>query len=157
MRDLAELNINYGGRRIERAPPSPDIIAAFEIEFDVDLPTDYIRLLNYSNGGHPELDSIAPMGRTDIAMRSIDHFFYLNEEKEGPESLWSVARAWRSTLGEKLVPIATDGGGNPFVIDMTATPPKILVCLHDEDFALVEIARTFVDFIDRLEVDPDMI
>ena len=157
MRNLAELNLNDRGERVERAPPAPEIIAAFEREFNVTLPSEYIELLTYSNGGHPELDSIAPMGRTDIAKRAVDHFFYLNEDQEGPASLWAAARAWRPTLGEKRVPIATDGGGNPFVLDTATTPPKVSTCLHDEGFALVEVAASFSEFIDNLELDPDMI
>ncbi|HEX8223319.1 MAG TPA: SMI1/KNR4 family protein [Allosphingosinicella sp.] len=63
MRNLAELNLNDGGRPVDRAPPSAKAIAEFEREFSVSLPEEYIRLLTFSNGGHPELDTIAPMGR----------------------------------------------------------------------------------------------
>lgn len=157
MRNLAELNLNEGGKSVERAPPSPEIIAAFEQEFGVSLPSEYIELLTHSNGGHPELESIAPMGRSDIAKRSVDRFFYLNEDRSGPTGMWAAARAWRPNLGKKQIPIATDGGGNPFVLDMSYTPPRVLACLHDEGFSMVEIATSFGDFIDNLELDPDMI
>jgi len=157
VRNLAELNLNDRGKVVERAPPSPEVTSAFEREFKVSLPSEYLGLLMYSNGGHPELDSIAPMGRTDIAKRSVDHFFYLNEDREGPASLWAATKAWRSILSEKQIPIAADGGGNAFVLDMAATPPRVLACIHDEGFALVEMAPSFGEFIDHLEIDPDMI
>ena len=157
MRDLAELNLNDGGKRVDRAPPSREVVLAFEREFGVSLPPEYIGLLTYSNGGHPELDSIAPMGRRDIAMRAINRFFHLNEDQESPASLWTAARTWRPILGEKQIPIAADGGGNPFILDMSTSPPTVSACLDDEGLARVEISPSFSEFIDSLELDPDMI
>lgn len=155
MRNLSELNLNEGGRPVERAPPSPEVISAFEEEFDVTLPPEYIALLMFSNGGHPELDLIRPMGRTDIHEWGVNHFLYLNEDREGWESLWAVTAEWRPILGDTWVPIAMDGLGNPFALDTATTPPTVWGCLHDEDFALVEMASSFEDFIDRLELDPE--
>ena len=63
MRDLSELNINDGGEQVQRSAPARDVVEAFQAQFDVALPLDYLRLLSYSNGGHPELDSIEPIGR----------------------------------------------------------------------------------------------
>jgi hypothetical protein len=97
------------------------------------------------------------MGRFDISKRAIDHFFYLNDDREGPASLWTAATAWRPILGEKKVPIAIDGGGNPFVLDISTTPPMVSACLHDEGFAFVALAPSFGEFIDHLELDPDMV
>jgi hypothetical protein len=111
----------------------------------------------HSNGGHPELDTIKPMGRTDVEEWGVNHFLYLNEDRDGTESLWMETKYWQSILGEKQIPIAEDGGGNAFVFDLVATPPRVVVCIHDEDFALVELASSFVDFIDRLELNPDYI
>ncbi|WP_366058144.1 SMI1/KNR4 family protein [Pigmentiphaga sp.] len=101
MRNLVELNLTDRGRRVELVPPSDAIILAFENEFNVKFPPEYIEFLMYSNGGHPELDSISPMGRTDVAMRSVDHFYYLNDDEKGVEGLWFTARAWSSVLGKK--------------------------------------------------------
>ncbi len=157
MRDFAELKLNDRGKRVERAPPSLEVVLEFEQEFGVCLPLDYINLLTYSNGGHPELDSIAPLERRDIAMRAINRFFYLNEDQESPASLWAAARAWRPILGEKQIPIAADGGGNPFVLDLSEATPKVAAYLLDEGLVRVEIAPSFSDFINRLESDPDMI
>ena len=107
MRNLAELNLNEMGKRVERAAPTTEMVTIFE--------------------------------------------------NEGPLSLWAVARAWRTSLGEKRIPIATDGGGNPFILDMSDSIPKVSICLHDEDFTVVEVAASFSEFIDHLELDPDMI
>lgn len=157
MRDFSELNLNEGGRPVNRAPPSAEEVAAFEHEFGVTLPRDYLQLLSYSNGGCPEADSIAPMGRTDIAKRAVNRFFHLNEDHKGPSSLWAATRAWRPILGEKRIPIAADGGGNPFILDLSRPESSVSTCLIDDHCALVEVATSFADFIDRLEIDPDMI
>jgi hypothetical protein len=157
MRDFAELNLNDGGKKVDRAPPSREVIAAFEREFGVFLPPEYIHLLTYSNGGHPELDSIAPMGRRDISVRAINRFFYLNEDQESLAGLWAASRAWRPILGEKQIPIAADGGGNPFVLDMSTVPPKVSAYLLDDGLVRVDIAPSFGEFIDGLVLDPDMI
>lgn len=157
MRNLVELNINEGGEAVRRAPPSPEIISAFEREFNVSLPSEYLELLMYSNGGHPELDTIKPMGRTDIDDWGVNHFCYLDEDREGVESLWVETKYWRPILGEKQIPFAADGGGNPFILDLVATPSRVVGCLVDEDFALVELAASFEEFIDRLELDQDYI
>lgn len=157
MRNLAELNINEGGKPVRRAPPSPEVISAFEREFDVSLPSEYLALLRFSNGGHPELDLIKPMSRRDIAEWAVNHFLYLNDDRDGAESLWRATKYWQTILGEKQIPIAADGLGDPFVLDLVSTPPKVVGCICSEDFAVVEIAHSFGDFIDRLELDPDYI
>lgn len=157
MRDFQELNINEHGKRVSRDGPSVAVILAFEQEFGVQIPQEYIRLMDHSNGGHPELNSIEPMGRSDIASRSIDHFYYLDDDREGAASLWSATKAWHSILGKNYLPFAVDGGGNPFVFDLTAMPHAIKACLHDEQFALVDMAKSFDQFIDALKLDPDMI
>lgn len=155
MRNLAELDFIYEGEVVRRAPPSPGVIAAFEREFNVSLPSEYLELLRHANGGEPELWLIKPMGRTDIAEWMVNRFFYLDEDREGIEGLWWQTKTWQSIMGEKQVPIAYDQGGNPTILDFTAKPPKVVGCLVDEGFDIVEIAASFADFIDRLEGNRD--
>jgi hypothetical protein len=50
-----------------------------------------------------------------------------------------------------------DGGGNQFFLDLTTSPPAVKVCVHDENFSIVDIAPSFESFIDGLSLDPDMI
>ncbi len=157
MRNLAELNITDDrGEPVRRAPPSREVIAAFEREFDVSLPSEYLELLMYANGGGPEMNMIKPMGRTDIAERAINRFFYLNDDRNGTESLWITTKRWRPTLGAKQIPIAADGGGNPFVLDLRATPPRVVTYIVSEGYKLRKLASSFSEFIDRLELDPNM-
>jgi cell wall assembly regulator SMI1 len=154
MRNLAELNIYEIGEAVGRPPPSPEVISAFERKFNVSLPSEYIELLRHSNGGYPELGTIRPFGRTDIDEWGVNHFFYLNEDRNGTASLWAATKYWQSILGERKIPFAQDAGGNAFVLDLDAVPPRVVVCIH-ADFETVEIADSFAEFIDRLEIDPD--
>jgi hypothetical protein len=59
MRNLAELKLaDARGEPVDRAPPSAEVISAFEREFNVSLPPEYLEFLKYSNGGPPELDGL---------------------------------------------------------------------------------------------------
>ncbi len=50
MRDFSELNINEGGGRIERNAPSSEVICAFQDQFGITLPDEYLKLLRHSTG-----------------------------------------------------------------------------------------------------------
>jgi cell wall assembly regulator SMI1 len=154
MRNLAELNINEGGGPINRPPPTPEVIAAFEHEFNVSLPQEYVELLRHSNGGHPQADIVVEPQGIEYSNWAVNHFCYLNEDQTGFHSLWRTTREWRQVLPEKLIPIAADGGGNPFVLDTSSAPARVLVFDH-EDWELIELAPSFEDFINRLEINPE--
>lgn len=157
MRDLAELNINEGGRPVNRPAPTDDVISSFETRYGVVLPKEYLRLLRYSNGGHPELDSIEPVGRPGAARWAVNRFYHLDGDTASTAGLWSAMERWRPELGKNAIPIAEDGGGNQFFLDLTTSPPAMKVCVHDEGFAIVDIAPSLEAFIDALATDPDMI
>lgn len=157
MRDLSELKMNERGKPVKRSPPTAEAIDAFQRHFDVTLPPEYISFLNFSNGGHPELVSVEPIGRKGAARRSVDHFYYLDDDANSISSLWTAMRTWISVLGRNNVPFAVDGGGNPFVLDLNSTPPSVKACLHDENYILVDLAPSFASFIDALSIDPEMI
>ncbi len=157
MRNLSELNINEGGRGVNRPAPSDETVSAFQSHFNLTLPEDYLRLLRYSNGGHPELDSIQPVGRPEAARWAVNRFYHLDEDKTSPTSLWVAMERWRAILGKNALPFAADGGGNQFFLDLNASPPAVKVCLHDDNFSKVNVAFSFEAFVDGLSVDPDMI
>lgn len=154
MRDLSELNINVGGEPVTRLAPSDEAIAKFERAFGVVLPSEYVALLRQANGGHPELDSFQLDERATWA---VNHFYHLDDDRSSSTSLWVVAERWRGILGKGVLPFASDGGGNQFVLDLRVTPAAVRVCIHDENFRMVALASSFADFIDRLAIDPDMI
>jgi len=64
---------------------------------------------------------------------------------------------WSQILGKGTIPFASDAGGNQYFLDLKTSPASVKMCLHDENFAVVELALSFEDFIDRLSIDPEMI
>jgi hypothetical protein len=156
MRDLSQLNINERGKRVQRLPPSDEIINSFQSRLSAKLPENYVKLLRHSNGGHPELDSIEPVDRPGTRW-AVNRFYFLDEDKTSVGSLWSAVEKWRKILGEHALPFAADGGGNQFFLDLNMTPPSVKICIHDQNFAIVDLAPSFDEFVDRLSVDPDMI
>ena len=155
MRNLRELNINEGGKRVNRPSPSNELIRAFEACYGITLPEDYVKLLRYSNGGHPELDTIAPIGRPGASPWAVNHFCHLSEDRTSAESLWAAMEEWRPVLGNKALPIAEEGGGNPFFLDLATPAAAVKGCIHDDNFAVVELAPSFQAFIDGLSLDSD--
>jgi hypothetical protein len=79
------------------------VIDTFQTCFGLELPEAYLRLLRYSNDGHPELDSIEPVGRPGAARWAVNHFYHLDEDRTS----------------------------------------AVKVCVHDEGFAIVDIAPSF--------------
>ena len=157
MRDLSELNINERGRPVVRPAPSDATIDAFQHRFGLVLPAEYLTLLRFANGGHPELDSIEPAGRPGASRHAVNRFYHLSEDTDSASSLWAAMEAWRPILGVSALPFASDSGGNQFFLDVDTHPASVKLCLHDEDFRVVDIASSFDVFINRLSTDPDMI
>jgi len=155
MRDLTELNINEGGRPVKRPPPSSGQVADFERHSAIILPPSYLALLRHANGGHPELDSMEPANGG--SRWAVNTFFHLSDDKTESGSLWRAAETWQQILGKAALPIANDGGGNVFFIDTASNSGAVKVCIHDDNFAVRDLAASFEDFIDRLSIDPDFI
>jgi hypothetical protein len=157
MRNLSELKMNEGGRVVSRPAPSDEMVAAFQSRYDITIPEDYQAFLRHSNGGHPALDSIEPIGRPGAARWSVNRFYFLDADMTSVESLWRSMETWRPILGERVLPVASDSGGNQFFIDLQSSTSAVKVCVHDENYAIVDIAPSFQAFIDGLSTDPDMI
>jgi len=153
MRELSELNINEGGRMVARPAPAEALFEDFESKTGLRIPAELRGLLQFANGGHPELDSV---GGSD-GQFAVNAFYHLTPEDHGPESLWYAAQHWMPILGKEAVPFAADAGGNQFFLDLTSKPAAVRLCLHDEAMRIVDIAPSFEAFIDALEIDPDMI
>ena len=152
-----EININEGGMPVDRSAPTEKEIKLYEESFSIKLPLDYIKLLNYSNGGHPQLDSFVPVGHSENNRWAIDTFYYLSESnKDDHNNIWRVTKEWRNYIGIENIPIGRDAGGNQIFIDNSSNG-SVFLCIHDENFKKVEIAKSLNHFIDLLEEDPDMI
>jgi hypothetical protein len=157
MRDLRQLNINEGGKPVNRAAPSSEAITSFQARFGIALPDEYLSLLRHSNGGHPEQDSFEAVGKPGVERWAVDHFYHLDSDKSSSESLWAAMDRWQAILGKDRLVFAEDGGGNQFFLDLNAPTAAVKACVHDKNFAIVELAPSFELFIDGLSADPDMI
>ena len=152
MRNLAELNINEGGRTVSRGLPTARALEQLESEFGLALPTGLRELLEFANGGHPELDAVDG----ESGDYAVNQFYHLVENDHGTESIWYAVEHWQPVLGRSALPFANDAGGNQFFLDMSSTPPPVKLCLHAHGFRVVDVAPTFEAFIDSLQLDPDI-
>lgn len=152
MRNIEELNINEGGAPPRRTAPSLATIATFERACEVRLPDELKLLLSIANGGHPELDAVGGVN----GQFGVSRFYHLTDDDHGIESLWYATRYWRPILGKNALPFAFDGGNKQFFLDMAMSPPMVKLWVTDEARA-VDIAASFEQFIDLLEIDPEMI
>jgi len=157
MRDLNELNINLGGRPVPRRPPTDEEIGAFESHFNLRLPPDYVSFLKQTNGGHPEIDSFRSWGAEQDTLWSVSRFYHLSPDEDDLEGLWRATGEWQRAISEKVVPIASDPGGNQILLDYSSGSPTVELCIHDDNFKLVYLNDTFSSFLDMLFSDPDMI
>jgi hypothetical protein len=157
MRNLEELNINSGGHRVIKAPPTSAQIAAFEKEFGVKIPSELLDLLQHSNGGHPELDTYFPSHEFDNYLWAVSRFYFLDGDRQATGGMWQAASAWRSVLGESALPFADTGGGDTFFLDCSTAPARVGVTVHDENFRIVWLAPSLDEFLDGLALDPDAI
>jgi hypothetical protein len=157
MRDIAELHINEGGLPVTRSAPSAEVIAAFEQEFGITIPAELIALLRHSNGGHPELDLYSPPTCDSDYKWAVNHFHFLDEDKGAIEGMWRTTAEWRHILGAHALPFANTGGGDEFFLDLSQTPARVGVTVHDENFRVVWLARSLEAFLAGLVLDPDAI
>jgi len=157
MRNLSELNINEGGKAVTRPAPTVDTVKAFQSHFGIVLPDEYLKLLQYSNGGHPELDSIQPVGRPEAQRWSVSWFYELDDDRDSTTSLWYATAAWRSILGRDALPFAEDQLGNQFFLDLSLSESAVKICIHDDNFSIADLAPSFEAFLDGLSRDPEFI
>lgn len=151
MRDLGEININDNGKPVDRLPPSEEQIARFEHRYNVTLPAEYVQMLLHSNGGHPEVNSFIPVNLD--GSWGIDEFYWL-----GGYGTYSVDEAidrWGAVLGDRKIPIGRDGGDNQVFLDLSVASAPVRLCIHDEDFRVIDVAPSFGAFIDLLHINPD--
>ena len=157
MRDLSELNLNEGGDPVRRKAPTEAQIEEFEAEFRVVLHHEYLAFLRQSNGGHPELDAFCPSGSKSQTLWGVSDFYYLNEDRTSFGGLWRQMKSWQQVIPENMIPIASDQGGTQILLVCNALAPAIKLCIHDEEFRIIDVAESFTAFIDMLTEEPDMI
>ena len=154
MRPFEDLKISKG-----RGPSvDENSILNFEEQIGFKLPSSYVDLIMYSNGGHPELDTFS----AEDDEWSVSRFFSIEPEDTSTENvIWNYRHNKLRGLPDSLLPIAGDGGGNLFYLDLAyGEKAPVLIFIHDHDIPtrkLQKLAETFADFIDGLHENPDYI
>ena len=151
MRNLNELDIRHFGS----APPSPPSlkrIGDLEKKVRRKLPSSYIELLQFSNGGSP-LNSRFNESGLEL---EIDCFFSLHEslneldESKKSSDVYNLAELALPFTPEVVLPIAGDAFGNYFCLDLTE-PGQEKVGFWDHDPPkYFHLSNSFESFIDSL-------
>ena len=137
--------------------PPDKIITNFEHHFGIALPPEYLAFLRFHNGGIPKrrifhLKNVS----TDYPLEngySIGIFYYLDENREGFNNLWSVTKRLRPFVGDTALPIAEDVSGD--VISIETKTGRVEYGNHEADFEKAIIADSFLEFLFGLEFDPE--
>lgn len=153
MRPLIELNINIGGMQNKKPSPTLKDFNRLERLVGFPIPDSYKSLLECSNGGHPELDTVFIEGEW-----SVDRFFHLGETGSHLESVeWNYRNKGDKTP-KSFLPVGRDGGGNLFCLDLSDSDgPVFIVILDSLPSKHLKLRDSFESFIDSLSQNPDFI
>ena len=140
--------------------PTREEIEAIKGLVGVPLPDAYLGFLRQCNGGYPEVGVFWIRNEGSAYPWTVGRFYSLTSdpkiERYGETVLWNVVHR-PSGVGQWLLPIAEDAGGNQFYIDLSNQEAQpVLVYIHDEpDAPFVVLAASFEDFIDGLQPDDE--
>jgi hypothetical protein len=117
------------------------------------LPAAYIEFIQAADGGHPENGCFYIPGDDPSNYAVINRFYSFADERI--ENIRSAISRWGKTLGPRALPIAKDGGGNQFYLNLSDSIPSVWLYLHDEGGARILLSRSFEEFISGLAPIPD--
>lgn len=150
MRDISELRINVGGMPVPKTDTRMEYFRSIELKHGLNIPLAIKEFILAAGGGHPELDTIDVAGGTF----AVDHF-YSADPQDVDSNFADAVATWAPILGNLVIPIAEDGGGNQFYVDLASG--YVGICLHDESMRKVILTPSFEAFIDTLAVGEDNI
>lgn len=155
MRNLAELNLNIGGKPVMRKPPSQKALSLLADLTKMPVEKDYIKFLMQSNGGHPQLNAFVPECNSQENVWSVDMFYHVDEDEiEHHHSVFKVLRDWKSQLRKGELPIGCDGGNNQICLGRQG---EIFIIVADGITKRYPVASSFTNFIDLLHEDSEFI
>ena len=172
MRDLQELKLNDAGAPVITAPPTKQQLAYLEHLVGAPLPPAYVEFLQFSNGGHPQLNSFFIEVRAEGYREqwSVDNFFSISSDdpdvEDTDEVLWRYNHR-NDTLTQEFLPIADNGIGDTIYLDLTREGHgRVVLCARERPAwargalpasdVLLPIAASFEEFIDLLTLNPDL-
>ena len=114
------------------------------------LPRDYRDFLLWTNGGRP-VNNVCVAAGTDV------HWIFGLNEAPAWSSLWSTIDTYAGRLPADVMPVASDSGGNLFVLESTGDAGRVLFWDHEAEFdrdgggpAFVVVASGFAQFLEEL-------
>ena len=134
------------------APLQESNLAAFEIEFDINLPTPYRNFLLEHNGGRPDPDRFGFIERGHATSSILNYFATLDQLYKTMHFLRSPRNAtsyFKFPLN--FLPIAYDPGGNSLCISLSeGNRGQIFFEAHDvpEGLNISFVASDFDTFLD---------
>ena len=155
MANIAELNINCGGKPVAGFTGSGATFEELERLAGDALPAAYVDFIRSADGGHPEVGCFRVPGGEPDNIVEVDWFYSVaNPELE---SIRSALEGFGALLGPGALPIGRDGGGNQFYLLLSSQPPSVWLYLHDEGGKRIKLADCFEEFISGLISNPDFI
>lgn len=151
--NIAELNINVGGRPSAGFRGDESCVQALEARLGHALSHSYLQFLRSANGGHPEAGSFFLDGSSDSSV-SVDWFYGLGVE--GIDGLEKALDDWSGVLGKFMLPIGRDGGGGQFYIAL-ASPSGSVWYYSPEEARRIKLTDNLDDFLGQLVIHPDFI
>ncbi len=147
--------------------PVQSELEAIEQKLGASLPVDFVEFLNVANGGNTVFSaSVPPSDGEPIGLSSL----YSTKSAGTGESIYEtflgqieLARQ-NPTMPEEVLPFADNGGGSTFYLDLTPDGQgRVVVFRHGlpawtgrpSDDAFIQVARTFVEFVDSLFIETD--
>ena len=129
-------------------------VSRFEAHFGLRLPADYVRFLEFCNGGFADAMYFIPAGATADQEWDLNDFYFLDPDGPPESNLWHATEQWRSYLGTSACPFARTGGGDQVYLDLSNGGERVLLFLNDEpEDAVRPVADSFASFLDLLHAE----
>ncbi|AKS07109.1 SMI1/KNR4 family protein [Pseudomonas trivialis] len=151
--NIAELNINVGGRPSVGFSGDESSVHALEARLGRRLPASYLQFIRSANGGHPEAGSFFLDASSDASV-GVDWFYSLGGA--AADSLEKALDDWAQVLGPFMLPLGRDGGGSQFYISLDSPSGSVWYYSH-EGSERIQLADSFDEFLQQLQVHPDFI
>lgn len=148
--------------------PTKAELRAIEHRLGTKLPEDFVEFLNVANGGDTVFSvKVPPTPEGEPICFSILYSTKPNQPGAyGSETFLDAIELARQlpNMPHEILPLARDGSGSEFYLDLTAEGQgRVVVFRHGvpewtgrpSRDAYIEVASSFVDFVDSLYIEPD--